>query len=267
MKNLIIILLLSLLISSFSSSQKTHLAVINFKIGDINVIRAGEKEKEAVSYSTKFYAGDLVETAAESRVEIRSIDESIFHVGESSLFQIRDIVKKEKETRSKFSLLFGKLYVKVKRLFTATDEHSIRLPTAVAAIRGTEFLVQVDSAKSQIFVNDGTVDVGTVEMLTDFDSFINFVQKDAELFEKWKNKNNGEEFIKNDLKAFKNFQKAEMDAYAAFVAGEKKTTEKSDSLWIKSVTKGKSIVIEGASRRVRPASAEDSLAISKYKSN
>lgn len=252
-----------LILLSFSSAPNTPVASVKFKIGDVFVIRSGETEKKPVFYDTKFYAGDMLETVQESRAELRASDNTVLRIGESSLFKVRDLTKKDSETRSKFQLFFGKLYVKVKRLFGPTDEHSIKLPTAVAAVRGTEFFVEADSSNSRIFVREGTVDVGNVDMLTSFDSFIDYIQKDAELFEKWKQKNNGESFYLNDYKAFKAFQQAEMDAYAAFAAGEKAPPK--DSLWIKSVKASQTIVIEGASRRVRPANAEDSLLVAYFK--
>jgi hypothetical protein len=217
---------------------------ITFSIGDVKITRAASGLIEPYSKTnSKIFVDDLITTGSESRCEIYfQASEAKVKLSENSILKTNKQEKSEKDTRSSFSLFFGRMILNVKKLINPTDEFSVRMPTAVAAVRGTEFSLEVDSNQAKVVVNEGSVDCGTVEMLTNFDSFIDFVEKDKELFEKWKQKNSGAAFYENDYKAFKEYQNAELDAYNAYING---TVIKKDTTWVKSIVAGKTLIIKG----------------------
>lgn len=247
--HVIVASILFLTLTSFKPAADP-IGEIKFMVGTVKITRNGEDISRSVRLKSPIYRLDQFETKSESRCELLLKNGSIVRLAQNSLFKVTKARKSKEDERNSFSLFFGKLWVKAQKLFNPTDEFSVHTPTAVAAVRGTEFQVSADSNRVKVLVSEGEVDCGTAEPLTNFDSFVDFLKREKELFEKWKKRNSGEEFYNNEYKAFKSFIDAEQQAYQDFLAG-RDATKKAPEKWIKSVKAGNMIEIEGNKRTVR----------------
>lgn len=102
------------------------------------------------------HAEDAVATGPQSRVKLFFRDDSILNLGEKSRVRVAEyLASPEKDrTKSVYQLLDGSLKVVVGR-----SDLEVRTATAVAAARGTSFIVWAEpaAARSCLMVIDGTV--------------------------------------------------------------------------------------------------------------
>jgi hypothetical protein len=96
-------------------------------------------------------AGDLVDVPSDGRVEIALADDSVMEFGGGSRFTVGSIEKKD----SFFDLAYGLVVAKLNWSKRFGYRLRIRSPNAVAAVRGTEFAVEVDEA--------GETDIGVFD--------------------------------------------------------------------------------------------------------
>lgn len=99
--------------------------------GSATIERAGTVVIPAVNSGIQ--ASDVIKTAADCRVKLRFVDDSILTVGEKSRLVIKEFLySREKGGRSIFNLLDGKMHSVVGK-----TKFEVQTPTAVAAARGT----------------------------------------------------------------------------------------------------------------------------------
>ena len=98
--------------------------------------------------------GDRVVTSSGSTAEIALDGDSLILLRENTDFTLENTRKSE----SIFSLALGSLLAKIQKL--GAGRLSVRSPTAVAAVRGTEFGVDVEAGQSSVGVfEEGSVEV------------------------------------------------------------------------------------------------------------
>ncbi len=101
---------------------------------------------------------DIVETEKESRTKLFFNDDSILNLGELSRVEVEEYLYSSEKKRSKsiYRLIEGSLKVVVGR-----SDLEIHTPTAVAAARGTKFIIwaeEIDGSKGTcLMVSDGEV--------------------------------------------------------------------------------------------------------------
>jgi hypothetical protein len=120
--------------------------------GDAGVLFAGSDEWVSLETDVPLETGDRVRTGNGARVEMVTPDGDALEVQDGSELEIGAAAPKE----SAFRLLLGGLLAKI-----APDpgkKFRVFTPVAVAAVRGTEFAVDVDEdGGSELGVSEGTV--------------------------------------------------------------------------------------------------------------
>lgn len=256
--SLVGIFILSISLVSFSKKDEQVVGKLIFRIGKVSLLN-NQSESKYISLNDDIYLNNKIETKSEARCEIKLNDGSILKVNENTLLKIDKSFTKFKEKRTSLQLFFGSIWLKVKKLVTPTDEFSIRTTVGVAAVRGTDFKMSMTKDSTlTILVDEGVVDAGEALMLRDFDTFADFLKGNEAAFEAWKNKNNGEEFYKNELKEFQAFQKKEDEDFQNFVNG---TTpiKKAKKEWVKSILAGEKIVISTSGYQKSKMTETDSI--------
>jgi len=101
--------------------------------------------------------GDEVQTAAKSRMRLRCVDGSSLVLGESSQLRIEAFdAQGSQRNEARFFLRLGLVGQKV----SAGGAWTLRTPSAVTAVRGTEFVVDVQAdEKTAVLMQSGSVDV------------------------------------------------------------------------------------------------------------
>ena len=159
---LILAVLLSIVFTAVSYSYAASKAgqVLTVR-KDVYVVRADEKEKAAPQM--EILANDAVETGSGSRTKLFFIDDSILSLGEMSRVEVQEYMYSPEKKRSKsiYRLMDGALKVVVGR-----SDLEIHTPTAVAAARGTKFMVLLervaDTLVTKIMVLEGEVLVKSI---------------------------------------------------------------------------------------------------------
>jgi len=107
--------------------------------GEVVVFPAGEEEGSLADADTPIEAGDRIETGPDGRAELALEPDSVMELGTKTSFTVDSL----EEEKSVVSLVLGSFVAKLKRLASQERRFSLRLPTAVAAVRGTEFGAEV----------------------------------------------------------------------------------------------------------------------------
>ncbi len=120
----------------------------------IGSAKAGE---QALSVGSKLGAGAEVATAADSRLRLRCADGSSLVVAANSRLRIDSFeMKGGQRVDARISLSLGLIGQKV----VGGGGWSVRTPTAVTAVRGTEYLVEVTADQNTaVLMQSGQVDV------------------------------------------------------------------------------------------------------------
>lgn len=95
-------------------------------------------------------------THARSRAEIRLGDGILIRLKENTVFKLERFKSRKDTLNVALRLLKGKILLKVAKLGSGSRVR-VRTPTAVAAVRGTMFVVEAQASKTEIKVLEGTV--------------------------------------------------------------------------------------------------------------
>jgi hypothetical protein len=121
-------------------------------------LKTADKPKQLISINeeTPLTTGDILETSTGSRAEVTIEGEMVFELEPGSKLKIKNLSSEN----TQLELLQGALLSKVKPMTEPGQSLTIKMPTAVVAIRGTEFGAQTGNGVSHVGVFDeGHVDV------------------------------------------------------------------------------------------------------------
>jgi hypothetical protein len=134
--------------------------------GTGEVQRAGAGDWVPLAPADGVSQGDQVRTAAASRMKILLRDDSVLTLGESSQLRLDEQVAGP-APQSTLELLFGKIRaIATERYGAAGARFEVKTPTAIAGVRGTEFIAQHDATEDESLVV-GLVDTTTVRGVDD----------------------------------------------------------------------------------------------------
>jgi hypothetical protein len=135
-----------------SSDQKEAYAVINFILGDVTV------NDSTVEIGYVLNEEDVINTGSDSFCDVK-IGGSIIRVKEKTKMVLSRILKSQDNENTTLDLDSGKMLCKPKKLLK-NESFVVKTPTAVAGVRGTQFTVEADQAKTtRIKVYDGKVQI------------------------------------------------------------------------------------------------------------
>lgn len=128
--------------------------------GDVKVTTPG-KAPLPVKVGTKVNQGDLISTGNDSRAKIVMSDRNIINIAPNTQLKIEEYVSNEKSKNVKLSLLEGKVRNNVEQKYdNDKNKFTIRTPTAVAGVRGTQFITSynIESKKTEVITLQGQVE-------------------------------------------------------------------------------------------------------------
>lgn len=102
--------------------------------------------------------GDEIETGADGRVNLQCSTGIIFQIGPSSHIKVSDLVSDPGQDSIFIRLELGTLSSVVSR-GSGAQNMEIRTPTAVANVRGTEFIIEAEEEETNVMVQEGEVEV------------------------------------------------------------------------------------------------------------
>jgi hypothetical protein len=125
------------------------------KRGSANVLR--KKNAVDIRKNDPVFTADTVKTFDNSRVKILFIDDSLIMIGENSSYLVSDHFKEKKDV-SVFRLVDGAMNVIV-----GQREFEVHTKTAIAAARGTSFLMWIEGNRTGMAVTEGKVDLSNID--------------------------------------------------------------------------------------------------------
>ncbi|TDQ78930.1 FecR family protein [Dongia mobilis] len=126
--------------------------------GTATILRAGAAI--AVVPELPVMPEDRIRTGADSRVEVTFSDGSVLTVGPDSDIAVIAFAPNPEESNAVLELLSGIVRATVNSA-TGWKRFEVRTTTAVASVRGTDYLVENTGAASAVFVAEGRVAVSS----------------------------------------------------------------------------------------------------------
>lgn len=165
--HLIFIICLSLLLQIFTACQKRDVelqgAVITALKGSVRITNNQNKSWSITSkalYSDKalLLPGYTIETGKNSSADLEFTIGVMMRIAPSSKLKLEtaQLLAEKDYTRIQMKIERGKVFHRSRKLNPGSNI-TVRTPTAIAAVRGTEFLVKVTGSRNTILVKSGTV--------------------------------------------------------------------------------------------------------------
>lgn len=142
----------------FAEASDQSIGLFTAVQGDVSVMHPGQAQVLPVNVRDDVYFKDVIETRDKSRTKAFFDDETILTVGENSRVTVTEhMYNPDLDVRRVVIHIFlGKLRALVGKAFTGTgSKFEIHTPTAVAAARGTYFVVWVDPSGGSGIANIG----------------------------------------------------------------------------------------------------------------
>ncbi len=164
MKKITFLIIIALFAIQLTSCKKAGPSIVqndglvNFIAGDVKIVADGKTVSANVG--DKITQGMIVKTGAKAIVDIY-FQGSVIRILEKSSVVMKELVKNLSENKELTELYVenGQMFSKVTRKLSQGEKFRVNTPTAVAGVRGTEFLVSEKEGKSTIACIEGKVAV------------------------------------------------------------------------------------------------------------
>jgi hypothetical protein len=122
-----------------------------------SLVFSGNKWKSA-EINMPIYEGDAFRTKEESSLEITFDDATIIKIGANTDLKLSEMKRNQNSALTVFSLMKGKFLAIVDKLKSPDSKFEVYTKMAVAAVKGTEFVVTADEVETNIGVFEGVVE-------------------------------------------------------------------------------------------------------------
>ena len=159
MKSIVAILLLLLVFAPYSVRAENKAVEIEIKgdtaevtllEGKVEVIKKGMIKAQPLTRGDYVAHGDKISTKKGSRIELKLPDNSLIRFDEFTTFEIVSVEfdKKTKQRNINVSMVLGKTWANVSKIFGLRGRFVVSTKTAVAGVRGTIYRVNVEKDNS-----------------------------------------------------------------------------------------------------------------------
>lgn len=159
MKSIVTILLLLLVFTPYSTQAKNKAVEIEIKgdtaevtllEGKAELIKKGMIKAQPLTRGDYVAHGDQISTKKGSRIELKLPDNSLIRFDELTTFDIVSVEfdKKTKQRDINVSMVLGKTWANVSKIFGQKGRFAVSTKTAVAGVRGTIYRVNVEEDNS-----------------------------------------------------------------------------------------------------------------------
>lgn len=139
-------------------AQEANIGRVSRSVGAVSVIRGGAIQ--AAAPDAPVSESDQIRTGADGRAEVTFNDGSVLTVGPDSEVAISAFAPDPQGSNAVIDLLSGIVRVTVNKA-TQWGRFDVRTATAVASVRGTDYLVEDTGTASAVFVAEGRVAVSS----------------------------------------------------------------------------------------------------------
>jgi len=154
-------------IPAFGAEERDDFsATLNDFRGEVSLQKPGEEIWLPLEKDMPLEESDRIKTGADSFAEILIDDGSLVRVEENSEIVLSELSAnyKTKRIEATIFLRFGRLLSNIAQFVDKRSRFSVRTPTTVAGVRGTEFIVETtDAQETEVGVFEGKVFVGGID--------------------------------------------------------------------------------------------------------
>ncbi|MDX8405283.1 MAG: FecR family protein [Mariprofundus sp.] len=158
--------ILSLAILPAAASAADKVANFTMVNGNVDALREARNAPLPAEIGMDTYLQDIVRTKHRSRTQLKFIDNSILNMGSDYMLSVKEYTYDEENgiRRAILNSLRGTVRATVAKLGGKADSlFEIKTPTAVASVRGTDFIVKVNSdMETEVTVLEGSVAVRNI---------------------------------------------------------------------------------------------------------
>jgi len=142
--------------------EKGEAIVVTLVVGDVQVKKMGLSVWRVVKIEDNLQMGDTIKTGSAAYCELQMIKRGIFRIEGSTELYLATLINKDDKINSRMKLANGGIALMPRKLKEG-ENFEVETSTAVAAVRGTEFTVNVnENGDTKVAVNEGTVEVKPV---------------------------------------------------------------------------------------------------------
>lgn len=168
LQNIFIICLVSVLIPQFAKAACGKLVVVK---GDVQIENSKTKKSSKAQVNSEVCSGDGITAGKDSRAKVEMVDGNEINISPDTKIILESYEFNPEQQKKKVTLnvMFGKVRANVKQKYdepdssgTAQNTFQVKTKTAVAGVRGTDFLTSYSpqTQKSEVVTFSGKVDVG-----------------------------------------------------------------------------------------------------------
>lgn len=156
---MILIVVFALLTQSLFIAQR--LATTDKLQGEVEVQHGGKGSFAPLSASSFIKTGDVVRSGRNGVAEFKWLDGTRWKIMPNTQITVKKAISNviQKSQTSELELTRGKVFIRIMRELSHASKFEVETPTAVAAVRGTIFSVEVLNGKTQVAVFKGHVQV------------------------------------------------------------------------------------------------------------
>ncbi|NOX88315.1 MAG: FecR domain-containing protein [Calditrichaeota bacterium] len=146
----VIAVIVFLILVSFANQASKSSAKVKFLLGDVQLMRQGKTQWQKIRFNQNIYEGDRIRTSLNARVELAMPDGSVIKINENTMFDVKEIKTPENDRsdRMSFTLWVGSIFAKFQKIVEQRQSRTVESPSAVVAVRGTEFDMTVDQKQT-----------------------------------------------------------------------------------------------------------------------
>ncbi|MDW7975591.1 MAG: FecR family protein [Leptospiraceae bacterium] len=144
-------LVLVIVFPVYSSSK----GLVVYTKGKSYLTRDGQKKE--IQIRTLIEEKDIITTEKESSLHVQLANGVMIRIGANTKIEFEKILKAIQQYEYKLVLRQGEVLTKIDKQKEKRIQFDVQAPTAIASVRGTEFLMDADTKKTLIAVNDGSL--------------------------------------------------------------------------------------------------------------
>ncbi len=154
---MILIVVFALLTQSLVVIQR--IAKADKVTGIVEVRRSGKGEWKTLSSGGLIKTGDVVRSGKDGLAEFKWADGTRWKIMQGTEIKVKKSIYNmvKKADQSQLELSTGKVFIRIIKALGPSSKFEVQTPTAVAAVRGTIFSVQVANGKTEVAVLKGKV--------------------------------------------------------------------------------------------------------------
>ena len=135
-------------------------AVITFIAGQAQILTSRYNRWRVATVNSILKVGDEVQVLKSSRLELVLDNLSVLRLGPETHLELKEVERSPEKERYSFLLTAGKLWTRVTRLLGFGSEYQVKTPTAITAVQGTVYDLNVDpTQRTRVRVFAGSVQV------------------------------------------------------------------------------------------------------------